>query len=169
MHAQVWRCPAAHQPTHSGHLPLLPLQPMGWCQVRGLLLPASLLLLAASVALAAGTPAASAVDSGSSAVAQLAAVSARLLSSALVLCGRGLLHFTSAVGGESSAGLTARAMSAMRGSGRLLLSLFGSGQLQAAWRSSGLGALLDECTNFWVRVPAARRLLRAHCAAARPH
>lgn len=142
---------------------------MGWFQVRGLLLPASLLLLAASVALAAGTPAASAVDSGSSAVAQLAAVSARLLSSALVLCGRGLLHFTSAVGGESSAGLTARAMSAMRGSGRLLLSLFGSGQLQAAWRSSGLGALLDECTNFWVRVPAARRLLRAHCAAARPH
>lgn len=133
---------------------------MGWCQVRGLLLPASLLLLAASVALAAGTPAASAVDSGSSAVAQLAAASARLLSSALVLCGRGLLHFTSAVGGESSAGLTARAMSAMRGSGRLLLSLFGSGQVQAAWHSSGLGAVLDECTNFWVRVPAARRLLR---------
>lgn len=138
--------------------PSLPsLQPAGWVQVRGLLLPASLLLLAATVALSAHSSAADVVDPGSSVVAQLSMLAARLASRVLVLCGRGLLRLAgSAADSGDGVGPLARAAAALRGVGAVLLALPDAGGLEAMWHSSGGAALLAECTGFWVRMGEGR-------------
>ena len=119
--------------------------------MRGLLLPASMLLLAATVALSARSPAADVVHPGSSVAAQLSLLAARLASGALALCGRGLLRLAaSAASRGGGGGPLVRAAAVLRRVGGALLELPGADDLGALWLSSGMAALLAECTHLWV-------------------